>query len=237
MAPRLARVLGAIVRGGRVVCGYALLTKVFPGALAADDVYARLREPFGYWNAVGLMAALGRARRAVARRAPRRPRARSTRSPTRSSGCCSSLMLLPTRAARCWRSRSALRVLVRASCRCGCAASAVLLGAAPSARCAVVAWVFAQDALTKDNVSVAARATPGTSSASLLLADGRGAARRSASRSASPPRAARRPSRARRRAGAAILVALALVAGRRSLLALALSTKGLGGTISTAGSR
>ena len=42
-----------------LVCGWALLTKVFPGALAADETYARLREPFGYWNAVGLMAALG----------------------------------------------------------------------------------------------------------------------------------------------------------------------------------
>ena len=42
-----------------VVCGWALLTKVFPGALAEDETYARLRAPFGYWNAVGLMAALG----------------------------------------------------------------------------------------------------------------------------------------------------------------------------------
>ena len=41
------------------MCVYALATKVFPGALAADEVYARLREPLGYWNAVGLMAALG----------------------------------------------------------------------------------------------------------------------------------------------------------------------------------
>ena len=41
------------------MCGWALLTKVFPGALAPDETYARLREPFGYWNAVGLMAALG----------------------------------------------------------------------------------------------------------------------------------------------------------------------------------
>ncbi len=27
--------------------------------LAPDETFARLREPFGYWNAVGLMAALG----------------------------------------------------------------------------------------------------------------------------------------------------------------------------------
>ena len=36
-----------------------MLTKVFPGALNPDEIYARLREPFGYWNAVGLTAALG----------------------------------------------------------------------------------------------------------------------------------------------------------------------------------
>src|SRR5207249_48027 len=31
----------------------------FPGALNPDEVFARLREPYGYWNAVGLTAALG----------------------------------------------------------------------------------------------------------------------------------------------------------------------------------
>ena len=36
-----------------------MLTKVFPGALNPDEIYARLREPFGYWNSVGLAAALG----------------------------------------------------------------------------------------------------------------------------------------------------------------------------------
>ena len=38
---------------------WALASKVFPAALAPDETYARLREPFGYWNAIGLMAALG----------------------------------------------------------------------------------------------------------------------------------------------------------------------------------
>lgn len=33
-----------------------MLTKIFPGALNPDEVYARLREPFGYWNSVGLTA-------------------------------------------------------------------------------------------------------------------------------------------------------------------------------------
>jgi O-antigen ligase len=36
-----------------------MMHKVFPGWLEPDEIYARLRQPFGYWNAVGLMAAMG----------------------------------------------------------------------------------------------------------------------------------------------------------------------------------
>ena len=60
LAPqRWAAVLHGVALGCVLVCVWALTTKVFPGALAADETYARLREPFGYWNSVGLMAALG----------------------------------------------------------------------------------------------------------------------------------------------------------------------------------
>jgi hypothetical protein len=52
-------VLVGIVLASVVVSAYALLTKVFPGTLSADELYARLRAPFGYWNATGLFAALG----------------------------------------------------------------------------------------------------------------------------------------------------------------------------------
>jgi hypothetical protein len=52
-------VLGGTVLAAVAVCGYALLTKVFPASLDANDVYARLQEPYGYWNAIGLTAALG----------------------------------------------------------------------------------------------------------------------------------------------------------------------------------
>ena len=51
--------LGGIALGAVVVCGWALLTKVFPEAFAESEIFARLRAPFGYWNAVGIMAALG----------------------------------------------------------------------------------------------------------------------------------------------------------------------------------
>ena len=52
-------VLGALCAASTAICAYAILTKVFPGALAAADLYARLREPYQYWNAVGLTAAIG----------------------------------------------------------------------------------------------------------------------------------------------------------------------------------
>jgi O-Antigen ligase len=42
-----------------VTCGYALLAKVFPATLNASDPFGRLRVPFSYWNATGLLAALG----------------------------------------------------------------------------------------------------------------------------------------------------------------------------------
>ena len=56
---RYGAVLGAIAISSVVVCAYALLTKVFPGALAAHETYARLQAPYGYWIATGLTAALG----------------------------------------------------------------------------------------------------------------------------------------------------------------------------------
>jgi O-Antigen ligase len=52
-------VLGGVLLAAVVVCGYALLSKVFPGHLDPNDPYARLRAPYEYWNATGLAAAMG----------------------------------------------------------------------------------------------------------------------------------------------------------------------------------
>lgn len=56
---RWRSVIGGIAVATLILSVYALATKVFPGSLNPDETFARLREPFGYWNAVGLMAALG----------------------------------------------------------------------------------------------------------------------------------------------------------------------------------
>jgi hypothetical protein len=44
-----------------LVCGYALATRLFPERLGITDIIAgyRLSEPVGYWNALGLLAAMG----------------------------------------------------------------------------------------------------------------------------------------------------------------------------------
>jgi hypothetical protein len=54
--------LGGIVLAAAIICAYALLTKVLPNDLAVSreaELIARLQEPYGYWNAIGLTAAMG----------------------------------------------------------------------------------------------------------------------------------------------------------------------------------
>ncbi len=55
---RWPAVLGGLTLAAVVVCAYALATKVFP-SLDPLNTFARLNEPFGYWNAVGITAAMG----------------------------------------------------------------------------------------------------------------------------------------------------------------------------------
>ena len=51
-------VLRALLIGAALAIGYSLLSRIFPAALAEDEVYARIAAPFDYWNAVGVTAAL-----------------------------------------------------------------------------------------------------------------------------------------------------------------------------------
>ena len=70
---RWEAVLYGVLLALAVVSLYGLATKVAPGWLAEDEIYARLREPYGYWNAVGVTAAMGDAALPVARHARRAP--------------------------------------------------------------------------------------------------------------------------------------------------------------------
>ncbi len=172
--------LYGVLAGTVLVCAWALLTKVFPGALAADETLARLRAPYEYWNSVGLTAAMA---------VP--PllwlAARRTGYGVASAMAWPLLGLRPRLpdalllARRADRAGDRARDLVRSRCRCGCGrsprSSARRVGAVP-----VVAWAFAQDGLTVDRAPMAARADAGHELGALLAAAGRRARRRGARR-------------------------------------------------------
>jgi O-antigen ligase len=56
---RWASILGGVTLAAVAITSYALLTKVFPAQLGATETYARLQQPYGYWVATGLTAAMG----------------------------------------------------------------------------------------------------------------------------------------------------------------------------------
>ena len=182
-------------------------TKVFPGALSPDEIYARLREPFGYWNAVGLMAALGVPGVPVARRAPHGPRGAQRAGLPGARRCCWSCCCSPTRAARCSRWRSAARSgsrVVPLRLR-----GARVLGASGARRGCWSPWAFSQDGADQGQRRRSPQRTaPGTSSALVLVvllarAAGRRAGDRLRDRARAPPAAAAPPRRRRGRSSAA----------------------------------
>jgi hypothetical protein len=220
--------LGAFCTATVAICIWAILTKVFPGALASDEVYARLREPFGYWNAVGLTAALG---------VPPTLWLGARRSGHAAINALAypimGILLLTVLLA--YSRGSLLAVAV------GCAfwflvvplrlRGVAVLAVGALGAVAVAVWVFAQDTLTKDGVPLDERATSGhelgiavLAMALVLLAAGLAFGFAAARRSPSEP--------ARKRAGATILVAVGLVPVIL-VVALAMSSKGLGGSISS----
>jgi hypothetical protein len=220
--------LGALCAATVAICVWAILTKVFPGALASDEVYARLREPFGYWNAVGLTAALG-VPPALWLGARRSGHAAINALAYPIMGILLLTVLLA------YSRGSLLAVAV------GCAfwfvvvplrlRGVAVLAVGAIGALAVAIWVFAQDTLTKDGVPIDERATSGHElgvavlvMALVLLAAGLAMGFAAARRSPSEP--------ARKRAGATILVGLGLIPVIL-VIALAMSSKGLGGSISS----
>jgi O-antigen ligase len=224
---RWAAIVGGTVVASTIICGWALLTKVFPGALNPDEVYARLREPFGYWNAVGLMAALG-APGCLWLGSRRHGHAAINALAYPALG----IMLLTLLMAY---SRGGLLALLIGLAVWFALVPLRLRGVtvlATSAFGAVLAaiWTFAQDGLSKDRMPIDQRAAAGHELGVLLivliavllaagLAIGFAAARRAPRRDV------------RRAAGVTILVVLALLPVIGAV-GLAFSTRGLGGSIS-----
>jgi len=225
---RWSSLLGGFLIAAVIVCGYAVLTKVFPGALNPDELLARLREPFGYWNAVGLIAAMG-GPACLWLGARRTGHAALNAVAYPAFGLLVVTLLLAY-------SRGSLLVLA-----IGCAfwfavvplrlRAVAVVATGGFAGLAVALWAFGQDALSRDGVPIAQRAAAGhdlgilvVAMVLVLLIAGWAVGFSLAERAPSPV--------VRRQAGVAVLACLALVPiGVAGMLAT--SPKGFGGTISS----
>ena len=226
---RWQAILEGVTLAAVIVCGYALLTKVFPASLAPSEHYARLEAPYGYWNAIGLTAAMGAIGCIwLGARRDGHPLVSALAYPA--MGITLLVLVLAY-------SRGALAALAIGLLLWFCAvplrlkgAAVLIVGALGAA--AVTAWDFSRHALTADSVALGERTAAGHHLGLLLLGMvivlalagtiiGFQTGRR-------PPSPA-----ARRRAGAILLasIALAVIAFAG---ALAHSHRGLTGSISHA---
>jgi hypothetical protein len=224
---RWPAILGGLALASVVVCGYSLLTKMFPASLDPGNMFARENEPYGYWNAVGLNAAMGvvcctwlGARR-------------GGHALTRALAYPATGLLLVSLALA--YSRGALVALAVGLLAWFCIVplrlrSAALLLTAAVGAAAVVGWDFSRHALSSEGVPIAARTSAGHELGALILAllallaaAGVGIGFSTARRAPSPL--------TRRRAGTLLLAGVAL-AVLVFLGALAHSQRGFTGTIS-----
>lgn len=226
---RIDAVLGGIVAASVIVSVYALLSKVFPGQVGVYDEVARLIGPFGYWNATGLAAGLGIvACLWLGSRRNGHALLRVLAYPA-TGLLMVTLMLAYSRGALIVTAIGVALWLCLVPLRLRAAA---LLIAAGACAAGVVAFAFAKASLSAEGVELASRASGGHELGVLLLALvavllGLGVAIVFAG-DRRPPSAL-----ARRRAGAALLSAVA-VAVLVAIGGLALSHRGLPGTISHA---
>jgi hypothetical protein len=167
LAPRrYSALLGGVLLGSFAICGYALMTKVLPAALAPDEPFARLRPPFDYWNSVGLAAALmivpllwlavRRSGHAAvnALAYPGLGLAIVTMLLSYSRGA----LLAAAVGIALWLAIVPLRL-----------STVVVLGAVLAVTVPLVGWAFAQDGLTLDNPPLQLRVDAGLELGALLL--------------------------------------------------------------------
>ena len=167
LAPRRwSALLGGLLLGSMAIVGWALLTKVLPAALAPDEPFARLRPPFGYWNSVGLAAALMVVPLlwlAVRRSGHAAVNALAWPALGLAVVC---MLLSYSRGALL---ASLLGVALWLAIVPRRLASVVVLGSVLAVTLPLVAWAFAQDGLTLDSPPLSLRVDAGLELGALLL--------------------------------------------------------------------
>lgn len=168
LAPRRWAVLPtSVLLATSVVLVLALLSKIFPGAFAEDEIFARLQYPLGYWNAVGAVAAVNLvlALWFGTRRHGYRP-VNALAYPAIAIAM-TVLLMSYSRGALIAAGVGVLIWLVFSPRRLH---SLLLLAVGGVAGLFVGIWSFANTALSTDNVLLAARESSGTQLGVLLLA-------------------------------------------------------------------
>lgn len=221
--------VGAIGLAAVVLAGWGLLTKVFPGSLAAAETQGRLQAPLGYWNATGALAVLGVAPVLWSYVRPaQRAAVRGLSVPA--------LSILISVAVLSY-SRTALVVLIVTVAGWllvvpGRLRTVAMLAASGAGAAIICGWALGHSGLTSDSATLAARTSQGHTFGLLLilvlliLAVAGAALARVSER-------VRLSDRQRRRIGAVLLGLLALVPVA-AVIALAESSRGLTGEISHA---
>ncbi len=164
-------ILGGVLLAAVIVCGYALLTKIFPDAVGNEHgtghTYARLQAPYGYWNAIGLAAAMG-AVGCMWLGARRTGHALLNALAYPAMGLLLVTLMLAY-------SRGALAALVLGAALWLCIVplrlrGVAVLGAGALGAAVVVGWDFSQHALTTDDIPLAERLSAGHQLGVLLAA-------------------------------------------------------------------
>ncbi|HTU96607.1 MAG TPA: O-antigen ligase family protein [Solirubrobacteraceae bacterium] len=226
---RWPALVGGVALAVTVLCAYSLLAKVFPSTLASGNDYGRLLAPFGYWNAIGVAAALGLA---PALWAATRPV-----SATVLRGLTVPAMTLMIAVIALSYSRSAALVgVVAVAAWVGFVPlrlrSALMLGLAGVCAIPIVVVALNDHNLTTDHVSMAAQDAAGHAFGPALLGITLVAALLGVAASMSMARVTV-PEPTRRRIGTALLCVAALVPVA-AVVAVAASSRGLFGQISHA---
>ncbi|HLM50679.1 MAG TPA: O-antigen ligase family protein, partial [Solirubrobacteraceae bacterium] len=220
--------LGGLLLGGATICAYAVATKVFPGSLDPDAIVSRLRAPFEYWNAIGVVAAMTvpLALWLGARRSGHGA-VNALAYPALGLALITILMAY-SRGALLAAGLGALGWFAFVPLRLR---GVVVLATSSAGAALVVLWALSQDGLTAERLPIGLRSEAGTELGVLLVGMGLVLAAVGAGLSFWMARRAI-GARARRRLGVAvaILVALALVGGGT---AVALASGGLSGTWSS----
>jgi O-antigen ligase len=161
----LRAVLAGVTLAALVIVAYALASRVWPDSLGELEFYARLGQPFGYWNAVGVTAAMGLvgtvwfgSQRTV------HPALAALAAPAAALLIIALFLTYSRSALVAAVIALGLWLLVPLRLRSLALIAAAVVGAVPA-----IAWALSQDAFTRDGAELSVRSDAGPTFGVLLL--------------------------------------------------------------------